>query len=191
MKVLAPSDGWFFHGLIENGRWTTGESTKSLAPGGRPPSTRPFATFIPAKSTPALFALTDHATTRALAPGQSGKAILTGREDLDIKASITTLSPTPATDGKHTVLLRANWPKDPAPAFGSSAEIRLVSYHKDAAISLPVKALHSDPAGDSVSVKLANGKTERRPVRRGRISGDKVEILEGLEPGQVVILPEP
>jgi multidrug efflux pump subunit AcrA (membrane-fusion protein) len=189
MKITAPDEGWFFHGLIENGRWTTGETTKSLAPGGRPPATRPFATFIPAKTPLALYALTDDATARALTPGQSGKLVFPGREDLDIAASVAAISPTPSIDGKHTVLLRADWPKDFSPAIGTTANIRLVSYHKDTAVSIPLKALHFGNGGFSVSVKLTDGKTEPRPVRRGRVSGENVEILEGLEKGQVVVTP--
>jgi multidrug efflux pump subunit AcrA (membrane-fusion protein) len=188
-KIQAPEDGWFFHGLIENGRWTTGETIKSLVPGGRPPASRPFATFIPAKATPALYALTDDATARALSADQSGTVVFPGREDIDISARIASISPTPATDGKHTLLLRADWPKDFSPAIGTSANIRLVSYHKDAAVSIPLKALHFGNGGFSVSVKLTDGKTERRPVKSGRISGDHVEILKGLEKGQVVVVP--
>ena len=37
--------------------------------------------------------------------------------------------------------------------------------------------------------KLADGKTERRNVLRGAQSGDEVEILSGLEAGQVIIVP--
>lgn len=191
MKIPAPADGWFFHGLIENGRWITGDAVKSLVPGGRPASSRPFATFIPAKAPASLFALADHAVARPLSAGLTGKAILAGREDLDIPATVANVSPSPSTDGKHTVVLRAAWPKDHSPAFGTSADIRIISYHNDAAIILPAKALQLDKDGHCVSVKLANGKTERRPVRQGLISGDKVEILKGLEKGQVVILPEP
>ncbi len=190
-KIHAPEDGWFFHGLIENGRWTTGEIIKSLVPGGRPSTSRPFATFIPAKTTLALYSLTDDTTARALSADQSGTVVFPGREDLHITANIASISPTPATDGKHTVLLRSDWPKDFSPAIGTSATIRLVSYHKDAAVSIPLKALHFDNGGFSVSVKLTDGKTERRPVSRGRVSGDHVEILKGLEKGQVVVVPAP
>lgn len=189
MKITAPEDGRIFHGLIENGRWTTGETIKSLVPGGRIPTTRPFATFIPAKATLSLHALTDDSTARALSSGQSGKAVFPGREDIDITATITSISPTPSTDGKHSVDLRADWPKDFSPSVGTTASIHLVSYHKDAAVFIPLTALHFGNGGFSVSVKLADGKTERRTVRRGRVSGDHVEILEGLEKGQVVVIP--
>jgi HlyD family secretion protein len=189
MKIKAPDDGWFFHGLIENGRWTTGESVKALAPGGRPPISHPFVTFIPAKAPIALHSLTDDATARSMPSGQSGKVILPGREDLDITATITSISPVPATDSKHTILIRADWPKDFSPAIGTTAHFQLVAYHKDSAISLPLKALHFGKGGVTVSVKLADGKTERRPVRRGRVSDDQVEILDGLEKGQVIVVP--
>jgi hypothetical protein len=39
-------------------------------------------------------------------------------------------------------------------------------------------------------VKLADGKTERRPVKRGRVFNDECEILSGLETGQVVVVPQ-
>ena len=40
-----------------------------------------------------------------------------------------------------------------------------------------------------MEVKLADGKTERRPVKRGHVSKDETEILAGLEVGQVVVVP--
>jgi HlyD family secretion protein len=190
LKILAPQDGWFFHGVIESGRWNTGETAKSLAPGGSPSLTRPFATFIPAQTPLVLYCHADDAIARALSSGQSGQVVLPGREDIDITASIASVSPTPSTDGKHTLLLRPNWPKEFAPSIGTTATIRLVSYHKDNALSIPLKALHFSNVGFTVSVKLADGKTERRPVRRGRISGEYVEILQGLDKGQVVVVPE-
>ena len=35
-----------------------------------------------------------------------------------------------------------------------------------------------------------DGKTETRPVTRGPSDGKRVVITEGLEPGQVIIVPE-
>lgn len=189
LKIQAPEDGWFFHGLIEYGRWNAGETTKSLSPGGTPSLTRPFATFIPAQTPLVLYCHADDATARALSSGQSGQVVLPGREDIEITASIASASPIPSTDGKHALLLRPNWPKEFTPSIGTTATIRLVSYHKENALSIPLKALHFNNVGFTVSVKLADGKTERRPVRRGRVSGEYVEILQGLDKGQVVVVP--
>ena len=86
--------------------------------------------------------------------------------------------------------LAATWPKDFVPATGATAQIRMISYHQAAAIAIPNKALNLDPKGWSVNVKLADGKTERRPVKRGRVSKEDVEILSGLEVGQVIVTPQ-
>jgi HlyD family secretion protein len=56
---------------------------------------------------------------------------------------------------------------------------------------VPTKAVSFDAAGWTVDVKLADGKTERRPVKRGRVSKDETEILSGLEVGQVIVVPSP
>ena len=53
-EFKAPSEGWFYHGPIENGRWTTGRLLENVVIDGHPPVHRPFATFIPA-GTPLCF----------------------------------------------------------------------------------------------------------------------------------------
>jgi multidrug efflux pump subunit AcrA (membrane-fusion protein) len=42
----------------------------------------------------------------------------------------------------------------------------------------------------TVDVKLADGKTEPRVVRRGRSYKDMVEIVSGVEAGQVIVIPD-
>ena len=184
--LTAPADGWFYHGLIENGRWTP---NLSLAKGACPALDRPFATFVPATATFAWVAFLDEATARALAPGLTGVALLAGREDLEIPVRLASLAATPTPDGAWRADLAATWPANFTPAAGISAQIHLVAYHQPAAIALPNNALAYGPQGWNVEVKLADGKTERRPVKRGRSSADATEILAGLEVGQVVLTP--
>jgi hypothetical protein len=40
-----------------------------------------------------------------------------------------------------------------------------------------------------VDVKLADGKSEHRVVKRGRVAKDTTEILSGLEAAQVIVVP--
>ena len=57
--------------------------------------------------------------------------------------------------------------------------------------SRSAKALRSVEEGKwSVQVKMADGKPETRAVQRGRASGDRVEIVSGLDAGQAVIIPD-
>lgn len=189
-EIKAPADGWLYHGPIENGRWTTGEAIKSLVKNGRPAIRRPFATFIPAATTLSLVGYPDEASARPLAAGLTGTATFAGREDLEIPVELTQLATIPQPGNTYRADFSATWPEGFAPAVGSSASIRLISYQQPAAILIPTKALAHGARGWTVELMLADGKTERRPVKRGRVSGDTTEILSGLEIGQVIIEPE-
>ncbi len=188
-EIKAPAAGWFYYGPIENGRWTPGDVVKALVVGGKAPTGRAIATFIPADAKLGLVAFVDEPVARALSSDLAGTATLAGREEVEVPVKVIEIAAAPGPDGKYRVDLEATWPAglDIAPA--ATAEVRAVSHHKPGAISLPVKALAYGPAGWTVEIKLADGKTEHRPVKRGRVSGETVEILEGLEPGQVVLVP--
>jgi HlyD family secretion protein len=189
-EIKAPAAGRLYHGPIENGRWTTGELLKSLVENGRPPVGRPFATFIPDQSKLGFVAFPDGPTALTLKPGLTGTATFAGREDLEIPVELTDLAASPDPDGSYPARLTATWPEGFAPAVGSRAEVRLITYQQPAAILVPSKALARDARGWTVEIMLADGKTERRPVKRGRVSNDETEILTGLEIGQVVIAPD-
>ena len=188
-EIKAPAAGWFYHGSIEDGRWATGEAIKGLVVTGKAPLKRPFATFIPATAKLSLVAFVDEATGRSLAAELKGSATLSGREDLDVPVTVTTAANTPGTDGRYRTTLEATWPAGVAISPGTTAEISLIAYEKPAAIAVPTKALTYTPAGWSVDVKLADGKSEHRVVKRGRVAKDTTEILSGLEAGQVIVVP--
>jgi uncharacterized protein (UPF0548 family) len=189
-EITAPANGTFYHGPMVDGEWTTGELVKSLVISGRPPVKKPLATFVPADTPLVLHAFL--AQSAALSFGgekPSGSASLAGREDVAIPVTLTSLAPAPNPDGLHHAVFTAQWPKGHAATPGATATIQILSYSKPAAIVVPAKALAFGANGWYVPVKLADGKTEKRPVTRGRISGDEVEILQGLEAGQVILLP--
>jgi hypothetical protein len=189
-EIKAPADGVFYHGPIKDGRWSLSpELTKGLVVHGRPPINSPFATFVLASAKPTLVAFLDEATARCLKADVSGITTLTGREDLEIPVKLTNLATTPATDGTYRADLTVTWPKDLTPVTGSTAKVTLESYRNEKAITVPTKAISRSPQGWTVDVKLTDGKTEKRVVKRGRVSGDETEILSGLEIGQVIVTP--
>ena len=188
-EFKAPADGWLYHGPIDNGRWTPGEAVKQLVAHGRPPAHVAFATFVPATARLALVAFLDDATARSMQPGLEGTATLTGREDVEIPITLAKLAAAPGPDGTYRADLSITWPAELTPPAGAVVQIRLISYQQAAAIAIPSKALNSGPGGWTVEVKMTDGKTERRPVRRGRVSKDETEILAGLEAGQVIVVP--
>ncbi|MEO8615416.1 MAG: hypothetical protein ABI600_09765 [Luteolibacter sp.] len=188
-EFKAPADGFFYYGPIENGKWTTGDLIKTVIPHGRPPVHRALATFVPASAKLNLISFVDEAAFRALKPDITGTATLAGREDVEIPVKILKLAIFPGIDGTYRADFAVTWPKEFAPAAGTTAEVRVIAYQQPAAIAIPNKALAFNAGGWTVEVKLADGKTERRSVKRGRVSKDETEILSGLEVGQVVLVP--
>jgi len=188
-EFKAPADGTFYHGPIENGRWTPGDIVKTLVSQGRPPVNKAFATFVPATTMLTLVAFLDDGTARSLRPELAGTATLAGREDVEIPVKLLKLATAPAPDGTYRADLSVTWPKDLTPAAGATVQIRLISYQQPAAIVIPNKALNFEAGGWTVEVKLADGKTERRLVKRGRVSKEETEILVGLDVGQVIVVP--
>ena len=190
LEIKAPADGTIYHGTIENGEWTTGDLLRALVVGGSPPVKRQLATFIPADAALTLHAQLEESTARSIGnenPG--GLAILTGREDVSIPVTVASISPVPTPALRHHAVITAEWPDGQHIAPGTSAEIHLITYANENAILVPAKALGFGTDGWEVEVKLADGKTQKRNVTRGRAHGGKVEILDGLEAGQVIVLP--
>ena len=188
-EIKAPADGIFYHGAIEDGKWTAGDLIKTLVPGGAAPAGITFGTFIPSVAKPLIQAFPDQAIAGVLAVGAEGVAIVPGREDIAIPVSLKSIATTPAPDLTHPATFTAIWPENLRVAPGQSLQIRVVSHNNDKAITVPTKALAYGPKGWTVEVKLADGKTEKRPVTRGRSDAENTEITAGLEAGQVVIVP--
>ncbi|RYD20210.1 MAG: hypothetical protein EOP88_15985 [Verrucomicrobiaceae bacterium] len=190
-EIKAPADGVFYHGPLENGRWIPGDLVKALVPYGKAPLHKAFATFVPGNAKLTLVTFLDDTTARTLETGLSGVAVLPGREDVEIPVKLSKLATIPGTDGTYRADLTATWPEKLIPAAGATAQIRLISYQQESAIVVPNKALSFEAAGWTVEVKLADGKTESRAVKRGRVSKEETEILSGLEVGQVIVVPTP
>jgi multidrug efflux pump subunit AcrA (membrane-fusion protein) len=188
-ELSAGSDGWFYHGVIENDRWITGEAIKALVPHGKPLPRKPFATFIPASAKLELAASLKGEVASQLGKDASGVAWITGREDAEFPVKLALVNPAPNPDGQFSAKFSARWPEKLEVTPASSVNISLITYQAPDAMVVPARALEPGASGWSVAVKLADGKTERRPVKRGRVFNDECEILSGLEPGQVIVVP--
>jgi multidrug efflux system membrane fusion protein len=134
-------------------------------------------------------AFVDNSVASQLAPDASGAAWLSGREDAEFSVKLLNLSSAPDGEGRHKAEFSADWPKQQVIAPAASVNIQLITHESPDAIVLPVKAVEQGKAGWTVAIKLADGKTERRAVKRGRVFNGECEIQSGLEPGQVVVVP--
>ena len=188
--IKAPADGWFYYGTMQDGRWSQGDPSKApavLVPVG---TRRPFAVVVPGTATMVLESAVDETTARLLKADMAGFASFTGRADFSFPVKISSVSATPGMDGRYRVTLSGQFPADVPVVAGMTVSAQMIAYHKDAALTVPAKALNAtDDGGWEVEIEEAEGKTKHVPVKRGLTFGEKVEILSGLTDGQSVIVP--
>ena len=94
-----------------------------------------------------------------------------------------------STTRNATVRARLTSRKNP-PAPGASVRVLVPVGDTETAVSVPVSALRSGPAGDHVWVVTADSggatRAHQRTVTRGPVLGDEVIILEGVAAGEQV-----
>lgn len=77
---------------------------------------------------------------------------------------------------------------------GSAATAEIVTAERDDVVQVSSRAVTTSGGGSVVTVAVdgtADGATEERTVETGESSGDMVEIVSGLEPGEFVIVQTP
>lgn len=188
-EIKAPANGWFFHGVVQNGTWTRNDLPKTLHKDSSPPATRPYATFIPESAKLDLFAELPGEDARCLIENQKGIAYFPGKEESKISVTVESVSRTPDQAGKHLVEIGTVWTAKNSPGIGTKAVVRCITYYKGDAIQVPTESIGFGPDGFNVMVKLADDKLARRAVKTGRSAGGHTEILSGIEEGQVIIVP--
>lgn len=190
LSWTAPADGVFLHGSLEDRKWMLGDLAKVLKVGGSVPLDRSILSLAPADATASLTAWVEPKIARSLAPKTPVSLQLPGHEEIALGGTVATVSSSLGLDGKQFVTLNGALPKELPSLWTSPVKCQAVAYQNAAVLQVPAAATQLGSDGSwTVEVKLADGKTERRKVTRGRISGKNTEILKGLEPGQVVVTP--
>lgn len=149
---------------------------------------RPLLTMYDPASLRVSVALPETAALRLRQPGAEKPAV-----ELPGPAGAQRVVPTrwellPAADpGTHTVVARLELPPATPAAPGSFARVWVAGAGGDAArVSVPASALVRRAELTAVYVVDARGRPLLRQVRVGPASGERVEILSGLAPGERV-----
>ena len=190
MDLSSPAAGHVYYGEIENGRWSPGSTPKFMKPGGLLPAKTVFATVVPDDGSLILSAFVDEAAIGQLNIDQKGYLTVPAFPRRRFAVTVSKVSRYPGLDGKFSaVLTPVAVPKDLHLVAGMKGSVKVLAYQADAALAVPAAALHEEADGSfSVQLKLADGKAEKRSVTPGAESNGTVEILSGLEAGQVVLL---
>ena len=177
-EVVAEFDGHLLFGEFTDGQWKKGKTSEFLKAGGSIPARSTVLTLVAKDSPLALHALLDTKKVEKLQASlkESGE----NAPKVEIEAY-------PNLSGKHLIALEpqaANEFEFP----GQSDQSDLVFYSVEKAITIPSKAFKTKEDGTHhVMVKLSEGDPEERQIQLGKKNGKRVEVLSGLEEGQVIL----
>ena len=188
MNITAPADGVVYYGSMDKGKWDPAAAAKVLKTGGKAPAQTTLLTFIPNDTALSLHAFVKEADLSALAPEAKGFATTSLNPYQNIPVSVTKLTSHPGIDGFYQIELKPTLTKDTKVVPGMMAKVTITSQHIEKAITIPTEFLIQQADGSyTVKVKLADGKTEERPVIPGASKKSTVVITKGLEKGQVIV----
>jgi HlyD family secretion protein len=184
-------------GQLLAGSGSSGSSVTGAVSEGQPVSSgQPLVTVTDA-STLSLTAQVDETDVLLVKAGVSATAELDAVPGASYAAVVTTIDPAPTTSsrGGVTYLVRlsfglgrgADGEVAPTPRPGMSAVARLRVRKAQDVVAAPVSAVFRDGERDAVWV-VENGKARKRLVRLGAQGESRAEVLDGLKPGERIVV---
>lgn len=170
--------------------------TATVAPGSPVSAGQPLVT-VTDTSTLSLVASVDETDVLLVQPGVAASAELDAVPDATYEATVSTVDPTPTTStrGGVSYVVRlslgrgttADGATAPAPRPGMSAVVDLRVRTARGVLAAPAAAVFRDGRRDAVWV-VKNDVVRERLVRLGAQGRSRVEILEGLEVGERIVV---
>jgi multidrug efflux pump subunit AcrA (membrane-fusion protein) len=188
--VKAPAAGVVYYGKCVQGNWTG--SAAKLQKGGSVMGDEVFMTIIKPGS---LFVRgsVDEKDAKSVTAGQACKLTTPAFPDAKITGTIEKISPVPV-GGNYEVKVKLG-SNGVAVIPGMSAQVKVITYEKKDALTLPASCVFADDGDDDKQVvykpATGGGKPEKVAVKAGKKAGGKAEILDGLKEGDEVLLTKP
>ena len=181
--VRSPVDGIVYYGLSKHGHWITAPAiSKKLIPGGKLAPREVFITVAETDSLDLTAAVPEEKLGH-LKPGLSATAVPVSNPRLKIDAEVSHVSYIPgtfsarfSTDTKDSPLNRRLFP-------GMKAKVKVTAAAHENVITVPNHLIK----GNSVWI-IADGKKQRRTVKKGPSDGKVTVILKGVNEGDKVTI---
>lgn len=191
MEQVSPVAGRVYYGEINDGRWIPATAAKFMKVGGLVPSKAIYATVVPETAAMELHAFAGEGDIAGVQKAKVGYFSPTVAPRKRIPLTLKSADVYPGVDGKFHVELvpSAEELKKQALVAGMNGKITLISKRVENALVVPTGALKEESDGSfTVKIKLADGASESRTVVPGTEAHGKIEIVSGLEAGQVVLV---
>ena len=174
-----------------------GGSVTSTVAEGAPVSSGQQLVTVTDASTLSLTAQVDETDVLLVEPGVVATAELDAVPDATYDSAVTAIDPTPTTStrGGVSYVVRLSLDRGttaagetaPVPRPGMSAVVDLRVRTARDVVAVPAPAVFRDGQRDVVWV-VTNGTARQRPVRLGAQGESRIEVLEGLEQGDRIVV---
>jgi RND family efflux transporter MFP subunit len=191
LTLKAPSDGVVYYGSCTDGEWSDMASLiGKLKPENNAPTGQTLMTIVgPAE----LYVVSTikEADRPSVEEGQKAIVKPTATDSPKLEAKVSELSKIPVASGKFAMEVELT--TDELPEWlvaGMTGKVKVTTYEKKDALLVPKKAVHSDEDDeDQKYVWLVDDdEVERRDVETGKTKGDNMEIIDGLDAGDIISL---
>jgi HlyD family secretion protein len=200
MIVRSPADGLVYFGRCERGNWPTAAATaQKLQKGGVIAPDEVFITVVAVRPI-VVRATVDEKDLLALTEPGMLKGLVTPAVDSEhrLPVRLTSVLPVPREAGKFDAVFALD--SGEARSIikpGMTCSLKLVPYRKADALLVPATSVFEDDWTDAPTyyVYMAtlhkDGKYPKRPVKIGKSSGGKTEIVDGLAEGDEILTSKP
>lgn len=191
LTVKAPMDGMVYYGACENGRWLTAAVVaKKLVPTAKLTPTEVFMTIVnPDKVL--LKAMIAEADLAKFKSGMTGQAAPVAAPDKKLAVKLEEISEVPSITGGFEATLSLQEPKPARLVPGMNVKVTLGENVRPDLPLAPCEAVFSEGGEKFVWLAKPDGKPEKRAVKTGDTDNKQVEIVEGLEAGEKILLKAP
>lgn len=190
-ELKAQSSGYVYYGKLRDGAWSDADTMReALRTGGHLAPEQVFLTVV-SPTVSRVRVEVDEKNLHLLKAGVRGEAKAIAYPDDEFEIRVESVDTVPISPGKFVGRLTLPAPSEGPFVPGMKCEAELVTLEKKSAIAVPKSAVFADEAtGDDV-VYLLGKKPEKRAVKKGPESGDRVLILSGLKTGDEILLEKP
>jgi len=212
LTVRSPIDGLAYYGQFTDGKLPDATAAAApLQPGSKLKPHQVVMTVVEPEPLVVTATITEEDLAE-LRRGAKGIMTPTRYPNATIACRLSEISPVPIAPGKFRATIElAEEEPNPRLVPGLNCKVLFVVYEKQDAISVPTNAVHVNAEGghDVVVRHLKTTKEkpaveegelqpeleteeielEQRPVKVGRRTKEQVEIVRGLKPGDIIILP--
>jgi len=187
LEARAPVSGLVYYGQADLGRWTTGALvSKKLLPAGKLLPNEVFLTIVnPARLQ--LRATAGEADFARLRPGLKAEATPAAAPHLKLPATLEQIGAIPLPGGGFEAILSFKPANGVKLVPGLNAKVTFRDVPKGPILLIPKSAVATEPAQKSVRLKTKSGE-EKRAVKTGDADDTMIEIIDGLQEGDLVIL---